>query len=257
MAGKIEKYKLQGVDVEVVRKGAGRPLLLLHGGGGSVAGQPFVDRLAERFEVIAPTHPGFNGTKVPDHFDGMDDLVYLYLDLIDALKLSDAVVVGISMGGWLAAELAVLPGMRLSKLILVDAVGVKIGGPTDRDIADIFAMPPQEQMAIMWHDPAKAPSLENASDEVFEALAANRIALGLYTWEPFMHNPKLKHRLHRVKVPTLLIWGASDGLVKPSYGEAYAKLIPGAKFVAIPEAGHSPQSEQPDAFVAQVLAFTD
>jgi pimeloyl-ACP methyl ester carboxylesterase len=134
---------------------------------------------------------------------------------------------------------------------------VKIGGPTDRDIADIFGMPPQKQAEIMWHDPSKAPNLENAPDEVFEAMAANRIALGLYTWEPFMHNPKLRYRLHRIKLPTLLIWGASDGLVKPSYGEAYAKLIPGAKFVTVPEAGHSPHSEQPDAFVAQVLAFTD
>jgi len=165
MAGKTEKYSLQGVEVEVVRKGAGKPLLLLHGGGGSVASQPFVDRLAEKFEVIAPTHPGFNGTRVPDHFDDMSDLVFLYLDLIEALKLKDAMVVGFSMGGWLAAELAVLPGLPISKLILVDAVGVKIGGPTDRDIADVFSLPPREQTAIMWHDPAKAPALETVASD--------------------------------------------------------------------------------------------
>jgi pimeloyl-ACP methyl ester carboxylesterase len=257
MTEKIEKYTLQGVEVEVARKGAGAPLLLLHGGGGPVIGQPFTDELSRKFEIIAPTHPGFGGTKVPDHFDGMEDLKYLYLDLLDALDINDAVLMGISMGGWLAAELATISCARFSKLILVDAVGVKIGGPTDRDIVDIWGIPPEEATRIMWHDPEKAPKMEGLSDEAFAGIAANRIALGLYTWEPYMHNPKLPHRIHRISVPTLVIWGASDGLVKPDYGEAYAKLIEGAKFVAIPEAGHSPHAEQPEAFLSQVLAFTD
>jgi pimeloyl-ACP methyl ester carboxylesterase len=109
----------------------------------------------------------------------------------------------------------------------------------------------------MWHDPAKAPKLDGLSDEAITGIAANRIALALYCWEPYMHNPKLRHRLHRISIPTLAIWGASDGLVKPSYGEAYAGLIEGARFVTIPAAGHSPQAEQPEAFVSEVLAFTD
>jgi pimeloyl-ACP methyl ester carboxylesterase len=254
---KNETHTLQGVDVQVARKGSGAPLLLLHGGGGSVIEQAFTDELAKKFEVIAPTHPGFDGTKAPDHFDGIDDLKYLYLDLLDALDLKDAVVMGISLGGWLAAELASTSCARFSKLILVDAVGVKIGGPTDRDIADVFGLSPQDTASLMWHDPANAKDLSGLSDEAVQAVAANRIALGLYTWEPYMHNPKLRHRLHRVTVPTLLIWGASDGLVTPDYGKAYAGLIPGAKFVAIPEAGHSPYAEQTEAFLSQVLAFTD
>jgi len=257
MTDKIENYTLQGVEVEVARKGAGTPLLMLHGGGGPVMKQPFTDELAKNFEIIAPTHPGFGGTKVPDHFDGMEDLVYLYLDLLDALDIHDAVLMGFSMGGWLAAELATISCNRFSRLILVDAVGVKIGGPTDRDIADVFGIPPEEATRLMWHDPAKAPKMDGLSDEALQAIAGNRIALGLYTWEPYMHNPKLKHRIHRISVPTLVIWGASDGLVKTDYGQAYANLIPGAKFVAIPEAGHSPHAEQPEAFLSQVLAFTD
>lgn len=257
MTKEIEKHTLQGVDVEVARKGAGAPFLLLHGGGGSVIDHPFTDELAKKFEVIAPTHPGFDGTKAPDHFDGMDDLKYLYLDLLDALDLHGAVLMGISMGGWLAAELASTSCARFSKLILVDAVGVKIGGPTDRDIADVFGMPPDEVNRIMWHDPSNARDLSALPDEAVQAVAANRIALGLYTWEPYMHNPKLRHRLHRVSVPTLLIWGASDQLVTPEYGKGYAELIPGAKFVAIPEAGHAPYTEQTEAFLSRVLAFTD
>jgi pimeloyl-ACP methyl ester carboxylesterase len=257
MTNKIEKYTLQGVEVEVARKGAGAPFLLLHGGGGSVIDQPFTDELAKQFEVIAPVHPGFNGSKVPDHFDGMDDLKYLYFDLLDTFDINDATMMGISMGGWLAAELASTSCARFSKLILVDAVGVKIGGPTDRDIADVFGLPPEEVNRLMWHDPSNARDLSGLPDEAVAAVAANRIALGLYTWEPYMHNPKLRHRLHRISVPTLLIWGESDQLVTPDYGKAYAELIPGAKFVAIPEAGHSPYAEQTDAFVSHVLAFTD
>ena len=257
MTDTIENYTLQGVEIEVARKGAGAPLLLLHGGGGPIMAQPFTDELAKKFEIIAPTHPGFDGTKAPDHFDGMADLVYLYLDLLDEMDINEAVLMGISMGGWLAAELATISCARFSKLILVDAVGVKIGGPTDRDIVDVWGIPPEEAIRLMWHDPAKAPKMEGLSDEAKAGIAANRIALGLYTWEPYMHNPQLKHRIHRIAAPTLVIWGASDGLVKPEYGQAYAKLIKGGKFVAIPEAGHSPQAEQPEAFVSQVLAFTD
>ncbi len=257
MTAETKIHSIQGVDVEVARKGSGPQLLLLHGGGGPIIEQPFTDELAKTFEIIAPTHPGFAGRKVPDHFDGMDDLVYLYLDLLDALNIENAVLMGMSMGGWLAAELSVLPTRRFSKLILVDSVGVKIGGPTDRDIVDVFGIPPQEATNLMWHDSAKARQTKGLSDEQIQAIAGNRIALGLYTWEPYMHNPKLRYRLHRVGIPTLLIWGSSDGLVKPDYGKAFADLIPGAEFAEIAEAGHSPHVEQPEAFVSQVLAFTD
>ena len=257
MALNKTKMEFGGVPLEVSRKGSGPPLLLLHGGGGPMMGLPFTDKLAKNFEIIAPTHPGFGGTRAPDHFDGMEDLKYFYLDLLDALDINDAVLMGISMGGWLAAELATISCAQFSKLVLVDAVGVKIGGPTDRDIVDVWGIPPEEATRIMWHDPEKAPKMGGLSDEAISEIAANRIALGLYTWEPYMHNPKLTHRIHRISVPTLVIWGASDGLVKPDYGQAYAKLIKGAKFVAISEAGHSPHVEQPEAFLSQVLAFTD
>jgi pimeloyl-ACP methyl ester carboxylesterase len=241
--------------ITVSRKGSGQQLLLLHGGGGPVINHPFADVLAQNFELISPIHPGYNGTPVPDHFDWMSDLVHFYLDVLDALKIDKAVVMGFSMGGWLAAELASMSCAKFSRLILVDAVGVKHGGPTDRDIADVFGMAAPALAAIMWHDPSKAPDLGTLTDEQLEMVASNRAALGLYTWEPFMHNPKLPHWLHRINIPTKLIWGASDGLVTPEYGEKYAKLIPGAEFVTIPEAGHSPQGEQPEKFVAEVMRF--
>lgn len=251
-SGTIE---LQGIELRYVRRGSGPRLLLLHGGGGPQSELPFFDKLAEKFDVVAPVHPGFAGTAIPDRFDSLEDLVYLHLDLIDALGLDEVVLMGFSMGGWTAAEIAVRYGHRLSKLILVDSVGIKPGAPTDRDVADIFGLPAPEVTRLMFHDPANAPNPAEMSDEQLAAIAANRIALALYTWEPYMHNPKLPHRLHRVTVPTLLIWGESDGLVTVKYAEAFRDMIPDAKLVVVPNAGHLPQLEQPDIFVDHVLSF--
>jgi pimeloyl-ACP methyl ester carboxylesterase len=246
---------LQGIDLQVIRRGAGPQLLLLHGGGGPQHHLPFFRKLAEHFEIIAPIHPGFAGSAIPAHFDGMEDLVYLHLDLMDALDLCDVVVMGMSMGGWAAAELAVRNTSRMAKLILVDAVGVKIGGRESRDIADVFGLPQDEVTRLLFHDPANAPDPTTLTDEQLNEMAANRIALAMYTWEPYMHNPKLRYRLHRIDVPALLIWGESDGLVPVSYAEAYRALIPGAELVVIPKAGHAPQVEQPELFCDHVYRF--
>ena len=200
-------------------------------------------------------HPGFSGTPIPEHFDNLQDLIYLYLDLIDHLDLNDTILVGFSMGGWAAAEIAAINTQRFSKLVLVDSVGIKVGGRFDRDIADVFATRPDELIKAGWHDVSKAPDPKAMTDEELETFAADRIAHGLYTWEPYMHNPKLPYRLHRIDIPTLLIWGESDEVVTPSYGEAFRNMIPGASMVVIPEAAHSPHVEQPEAFVKHFTEF--
>lgn len=246
---------LQGIELPVIRKGRGRPLLMLHGGSGPASSHPFTDELAKHMEIIEPIHPGFAGSAIPEHFDGLEDLVYLYLDLMDALDLRDAVLMGFSMGGWAAAEIAVRNQQRIGQLILVDAVGIKPGTRDDRDIADIFAMSPESVEQLMWHDPSKAPGSSGRTDQEWQTAAANRIALGMYTWDPYMHNPKLPRRLHRISVPTLMLWGASDSFVTPDYGRAYASLIPRADLRTIDAAGHAPHIEQPDTFVGHVLEF--
>ncbi|MBV8755083.1 MAG: alpha/beta hydrolase [Hyphomicrobiales bacterium] len=248
-------HRLQGIALAVRRKGRGPSILVLHGGGGPVLGFPFADRLAERFELIEPIHPGFAGTPIPDHFDGLEDLVYLYLDLMDALDLKQTVVLGNSLGGWLAAEIAVRTTARIGKLIMVDAVGVKVGGREERDIADLFATSQAELDRLMWHDPARAPDRSKLSDEELKIVVGNRVALSLYGWDPYLHNPQLRHRLHRITVPTLFIWGESDRLVTPAYGKAYCAMIPGAQMSVIARAGHTPYVEQPEAFVASVMSF--
>ena len=251
----IRTVELRDVSVDVTFKGSGPRLFMLHGGGGPVASMPFTDKLAKTFEIVAPVHPGFGGSEIPEHFDDMQDLIYLYLDLIDELDLQDAIMMGFSMGGWTAAELAVLSTTRISKLILVDAVGVKVGGRDERDIVDVFATPQEDLTELMCHDPAKAPDPSQMSDEQRQIVQSNRVALGLYTWQPYMHNPKLPRRLHRIDVPTLVLWGEDDGLVTPDYGRAFAGMIPNAEFAVISEAGHAPQVEQPGKFVQHVLSF--
>ena len=246
---------VRGVPLQVVREGAGKTLLLLHGGTGLQTQAPFFLQLTQHFDVIAPTHPGFAETPLPGHFDCIDDLAYLYLDLMDQLAIEDAILMGITMGGWVAAEIATKSTARLAKLILVDAVGIKVGNRYTRDIADIFALPAEEVASLAYHDRANAPNFSALSEETLVPIARSREALVMYTWEPYMHNPKLKARLQRIDIPTQLIWGASDGIVTTAYAEAYRDSIPGAELSVIKKAGHNPQIEQPEAFVERVLAF--
>jgi pimeloyl-ACP methyl ester carboxylesterase len=248
--------KLGDVDLELHEVGEGPPLLFLHSGQGFVPEQAFVGMLAKRYRVIAPSHPGFGASSLPDWIDSVDDIAHIYLELMDRLDLAKAKLIGCSIGGWIAAELATKSPERIEKLVLVGPEGVKVGTPYKLDIPDIFAMS-QEQMAkTMFHDPAKARvDFSKLSPEQLTVIARNRETLALLVWEPYMHNPKLKHRLHRVDMPVLFMRGEGDGLVSADYLAKYAKLVPNAQIATIAAAGHSPQSEQPEAFVAKVTSF--
>lgn len=243
------------VPLTYLESGAGPPILVLHGAGGLPEGAPFLERLAEHGRVIVPTHPGFGRSELPDWIDSVDDLAYLYLDLLESLDLRDVTVIGCSMGGWLAAEIAVKSTARIARLVLVDPIGIKVSDRLTRDIIDIFATDPVELERIAVHDPRNALDLAALSDEALELMARNREAAALYLWEPYAHDPKLPRRLHRIDVPTLLLWGESDRIVTPAYGRAYAELIPRARFELIPAAGHAPHIEQPDAFIEHVVKF--
>jgi pimeloyl-ACP methyl ester carboxylesterase len=251
----FSKLRVRELELEAICAGEGPPMLLLHGGGGLDPNAPFLRALSERFRLIAPFHPGFGGSPRPAEIDTTDDLAYFYLDLLDQLNLKSVVLMGISFGGWIAAEIATKSTARLAKLILVDAVGIKVSNRETPDIADIFAIGEEELRQLMFHKPPPSPDFKSMSDDQIAVQVRNREALALYMWEPFAHNPKLRSRLHRVTVPTLVIWGASDRLVKPEYGRAYCAAIPGARFELIPEAGHAPQIEQPQVFVDRVLRF--
>jgi pimeloyl-ACP methyl ester carboxylesterase len=258
MLDQTEMMRFAGIEIEVRRGGTGPSLLLLHGGYGWWGWEPIHQRLAERFDVIAPSHPGFGRSPRVDGCDTIDDLAYFYLDLVNHLDTAPANVIGFGLGGWIAAEMAVRCPLALDRLVLVDSVGIKISGRETRDIADPFILNPDQQQAMLWHDPIKhqvplpAPGLDPT---LLEAMLRNQESALYYGWKPYMHNPKLRQRLHRISASTLAVWGEDDRIVAPDYGRAFADAIPGARFVSIPDAGHYPHREQVDPFVSAVVEF--
>jgi pimeloyl-ACP methyl ester carboxylesterase len=254
----LEKFGALGSELEALRLGAGAPLLLLHGFDTVEAQAPFLGLLARHNAILAPSLPGFGRSPRPQDFDTVYDLVHLVLDLIEGLPSEKVSLVGFSFGGWLAAEAAVKCPHRLDKLVLVDPLGVKFGGRESRDVLDIFNVHPDEVRRAGWHDPDRfAPDYDAMTDEEIVIRAKNREALCLYAWHPYMYNPQLPRWLKRIAVPTLVLWGASDGVVSPEYGRQYARLIPGARFEMFERAGHHPEIEQPEAFANCVAAFLE
>jgi pimeloyl-ACP methyl ester carboxylesterase len=251
----VETLKVHGIDAEIVRRGSGRPVLLLHGFQPIDRGARVLDLLAKRAAVTAPSHPGFGATPRPADFETVYDVVNFHSALMDALPYDKMTVIGFSFGGWLAAELAVRSCRNIDRLVLVDPLGIKVGDRETADIVDVFNTHPDTVKRLSWHDPAKAPDFDAMTDEQLVAWHRGWESLSLYGWHPYMHNPRLAYWLPRISVPTLVLWGAQDGIVRPAYGEAFAGLIPGARFAAIEQAGHYPHIEQPDAFVDHVAAF--
>jgi len=251
-----ERLSIGDIELDVIRRGTGRPILLLHGMQNVDPQARFLDLLARRAEIIAPSHPGFGHSARPANFDTVYDLVHLYLDVLDVLPYERVTLMGLSFGGWLAAEIAATCCHRIDRLVLVDAFGIKISDPDTPDILDVFNTSPQEVQRRSWHNPGKwAPDFNAMTDDDLVVRARNWEALCLYGWHPYMYNPQLKYWLRRITRPTLLLWGASDGLVTPPYGQAYSALIPGSRLELIAEAGHHPEIEQPEAFVNRVAAF--
>jgi pimeloyl-ACP methyl ester carboxylesterase len=247
---------VRGIRIEMIDRGTGRPLLFLHPGIGIDPAAPVLDHLARSARLLAPSHPGFGKSELPRAFNTVDDLAYFYLDLMDALDLRDTIVVGVSLGAWIAAEIAVKSTARIARLVLADAVGIRVSeNPETSDIADIFAMPEKDFIALAYHDPAKGVRDPSWPEDKLVAQARNLESTARFAWSPYMHDPKLKGRLHRIDVPTLLLWGAQDRIVTPAYGRAYAAEIPGARFATIDQAGHFPHLEQPEQFASKVLSF--
>jgi pimeloyl-ACP methyl ester carboxylesterase len=251
-----DRLAVHDLELEVVRRGAGRPILLLHGLQTVHPRAPFLDLLARHAEVIAPSHPGFGQSVRPDDFTTVYDLVHLYLAVLEQLGPRPVTLVGLSFGGWLAAEIAVTCRHRIDRLVLVDPVGIKISDRETRDIVDVFNASPAEVQRRSWHDAAKwAPDFDAMSDDELITYHRNREALCLYAWQPCLYNPQLRRWLSRISMPTLVLWGASDRVVTPAYGRAYADAIPGARLEIIEGAGHHPEIEQSERFVERVVAF--
>ena len=239
-------------EVELVaeERGKGRPFLLLHGGAGPASMARFAGLLAQRHQVrvITPTHPGFARTKRPDDLKSVKGLAQVYAALLDHLGVSDVTVVGNSMGGWVAAELALLASPRVSGIVLVGALGIEAAG---HPLPDLSKLNLPELMSLSYHDP-KPFRVDPASmsDDQRAVVASNRAALQVYA--PQMTDPTLAGRLARVAVPALVISGESDRIADPDYGRAYAAAIPNAKFELLLGTGHVPQVETPELLLETV-----
>ncbi|MFS8198344.1 alpha/beta fold hydrolase [Streptomyces sp. CWNU-52B] len=244
------------VDITVDLQGqAGRPVLLLHGGGGPQTVTPFAGFLAEQrpARVFTPFHPGFGGTVRPEWLADVPSLARVYAQLLDELDLRDVTVVGNSIGGWIAAELAILGSDRISGVALVNAVGIRVPG---HPVADVSSLTPVELSRLSFHDPSKFRFDAGAlSEEQRTVMAANRAALEVYAGTHAMDDPSLADRLGKVAHPTLVAWGASDQVVDADYGRAYAEAVPGAEFVLLEGTGHLPQIETPGQLLPVLWDF--
>jgi len=238
------------VPVTVTESGTGdRPVLLLHGGAGPDSVTGFGGALAARFpfRVLSPVYPGFAGTERPGWLDSIGKLAGVCRALLEELDLTDVIVAGSSIGGWVAAELALAAPERVTRLVLIDSAGLD---SADHPIVDFFSLTPDQVAELSWAnpeghriDPAAMPPAQRA------VLAGNRAALLAYGGGS-KGDPTLATRLGGITAPTLVIWGEADRIVTPAYGKEYAAAIPGATFTVVPAAGHLPQLENPEAVLA-------
>jgi pimeloyl-ACP methyl ester carboxylesterase len=249
-----EYLDFPGGQVHVFRGGTGPPLLFLHAAGGAGQWLEFHELLARRHEVYAPDHPGFGRSGELPEVEAMDDLVYHYLDVIDRLGLVRPHVVGASFGGWVAAELAVAAPHLIGSLVLLAPAGLRL---PDHPIADLFIMTPEQIVDTLYHDPAKAAGGMPDEPDIDFVLAAYRdaTALARFSWTPFLCNPKLERRLHRITVPTLVAWSADDRLIPIAHGHRYAERIPNTEFAVVEDCGHAMYFERPAAFADLVVDF--
>lgn len=242
--------------VEMHSGGSGPPLLFLHGGEGFGTFDPTTSPLAERFTVYAPSHPGFFGTPRPDWVFTITDVAHFTSGLVQELGLSQYVLVGHSIGGWIAAEMAAMSSDNLKGLVLIDAAGIK---PKLGEIAEMFMVSAETRLQRGFHDPSQVPNYEyftrERTPEETAAAHSNMEMLSRLSWKPYLHNPSLPHYLPKVKAPTLVLWGKQDAVIPVECGELFQKAIPNATLKVIDNCGHRPQMEKPAELKDAMTSF--
>jgi pimeloyl-ACP methyl ester carboxylesterase len=243
-----DTYRVADCSVSVMRGGAGSPVLFLHGAGGAGIWLPFMAALSDRHDVIVPDHPGFGRSERPEWLDELSDLAYFYLDFIEALGLDRIHLIGSSLGGWIAAEVAVRSTRRLRTLTLIGSAGIHVNGVA---AGDIFLWPPEERVRNLFFDQrfAQVRLAQVPTEEETDIALKNELATADLAWHPRFHHPQLRKWLHRIDVPTLIVWGEGDRIFPKRYGEEYRRLIRRSRLEVLPECGHLPHVEQADVFV--------
>ena len=244
-------------EVSISDRGQGHPFLLLHGGAGPQSVTAFADQFAaaRHVRVLVPAHPGFSGTPRPESLHTIRGLAAVYIALLDELGLDDVTVAGNSIGGWIAAEMALAGSPRISGLVIIDAVGIEVPG---HPVADFFSLTFPQIAELSYHDPERfAIDPETLPPAARAEMAGNRAALAVYAGQPSMTDPGLRSRLAAISLPTLVLWGDSDGIAGPGYGRAYAAAIPAARFHLLAGTGHLPQIESPGPLIDVICAFAE
>jgi pimeloyl-ACP methyl ester carboxylesterase len=247
---------VRGRDIQIWRAGAGQPLLFLHDAW-TYRWLPIHDHLAAHYEVVLPIHPGFAGSSGFEEMDRIEDLVFHYLDLIEVVGLERPILMGTSLGGWIASEFAIRYAAGLRALILVDPLGLRLEAAPS---IDLFMLDPAQTRAALFGDAAAPLAHELVPDTPpqasIEAMLKARQVFARLAWQ-FADNPKLAGYLYRIKCPTLIIWGEADGAVPVAHGRVYQAEVASARLVVLPASGHLPHVEQPAAVANAVLEYLE
>jgi pimeloyl-ACP methyl ester carboxylesterase len=247
---------VRGCTIGLIRMGQGRPLLVLHGASGPGIFGSCLPELAQRHDVLLPEHPGFGSSETPDWLDNAADLANFYLDFLDELDLRGIDLVGFSLGGWIAAELAVRNTSRIGSLTLVSSAGINVPGVQR---IDTFLMNDEQRVRALFHDEKRAEEMIQRllRPENEDTNMKNQTTTARIVWQPRDYDPHLHKWLHRIRLPSHIIWGANDRLFPQEYAQAWQKLIPGSRLTIIPECGHVPPIEQPELFLAALEGFLE
>lgn len=250
--------------VEVRRGGQGPSIVYLHSATGEGEGLDFLAGLADHFDVIAPMFPGFGESEGIEQIDDMEDATFHHLDLFERLGLDRPIVAGVSLGAWMSAELATRYPERVGRLVLVNPAGLYIEGA---EIKDIFGRGPDAMAPDLFYDQEHpmaqglyqlAEFLRHRTEIPFDAvrpMVQTMAATARLGWDPYLHNPRLRRRLHRITAPTLVVRATGDTLIPAAHARAYAAEIRGAELVEIDEAAHLVMIERPDALVEAIARF--
>ncbi len=233
-----------GERLHLRRGGSGDPVLVLPHDIGNPGWLPFHQRLAERFDVLAPSHPGYDQSSRPDWMRSVRDIAVVYQWLLSDLGLREVTLVGLGLGGWVAAEMATMAPRGFKRLVLVGAMGLK---PPEGEILDQALVNYIEYARAGFHDPRMFEEVYGAepSTDQLETWDVNREMTFRIAWKPYLYSQTLPHLLGGVRAPSLVVWGSEDRIVPLGCGTLYARSLPGARLEVIEGAGHCVEMERP------------
>lgn len=251
----FETVDVRGTPVRLLRDGSGPVMIVLRGSDASDVWLPWMSRLARRFDVVVPEHPGFGGAAAPQWLERISDLANFYLDFADALSIERFHLLGTSLGGWIAADIAHRAAHRITSLTLVGAAGLRVPNAPG---VDIFLRGETRTLHDRFHDHAQAEIAAQRllAPEREDVRLAEAITVARLAWSPRLYDPHLMRWLHRIAAPTLVVWGEHDRIFPLPHAHAWAGAIPDARLEIVPACGHWVAMEQPDALIERVEAFT-